>query len=237
MVNRPPVTGTNTAEYYQGIQARLKVDKRGYRRKGRRHYISRSTAPSWRWGACQFFLRRETCFVLASLALFVCGCGTTGPEAFSEGLAEYRAQHWHAAIRRFSDALMRDPDLSAAHFYIGMCYLRTDPPWPVVAAGELTLALEFLDNDQLEPLPGAAPDEVRAQIHTGMGDSYRLQARVELLRTGRVDTSVSLLDKARLEYQRAGELRPQDPEIERKRAQLEDERTTLLNAVPFIFER
>jgi hypothetical protein len=178
-------------------------------------------------------------FLIPSLLilLLVGGCGEDASDIFSQGLEEYRAERWDSAARRFGDALVIDPGLTASHFYIGMCYLRTDPPWPVVAAGELTIALEFLEEGELEPLPGSASDEVRAQIHVGLGDAYRLQARIELLRTGKVNVFAAMLDKALLEYQTATQLHPADAEIERKMAELQNEKAALVNAVPFVYER
>ncbi len=169
--------------------------------------------------------------------LLVCGCGEDASEVFSQGLEEYRAGRCKNAIRRFSDALIINPALSAAHFYVGMCYLRTDPPWPVVAAGELTIALEFLDKGELTPPPDIEPDALRAQIHVGLGDAYRLQAKIELLRTGRVDIFSGLADRALREYQAAAQLRPDDAEIQRKLAGLENEKVALRAALPFIYER
>ena len=178
-------------------------------------------------------------FLIPSLLilLLVGGCGEDASDIFSQGLEEYRAERWDSAIRRFGDALVLDPALTAAHFYMGMCYLRTDPPWPVVAAGELTMALESLDRGELTPPPDIEPDALRAQIHVGLGDAHRLQARIELLRTGRLDAFAALADKALHEYQTAAQLRPDDAEIERKLAELENEKAALANAVPFVYER
>jgi len=171
------------------------------------------------------------------IVVLVCGCGEDAAEIFSQAVEEYRAGRCDTAVRRFGDALIIDPGLSAAHFYMGMCYLRTDPPWPVVAVGELEIALELLDKGELQPLPGTTSDELRAQIRVGLGDAYRLQARIELLRTGRVDVFAALMDKALREYRAAAQLRPEDAEIERKLVEVQHEKDALINALPFVYAR
>ncbi len=169
--------------------------------------------------------------------LLVCGCGDDGSVAFSRGLEDYQAGRWGTAIRYFNNALILNPDLSAAHFYVGTCYLRTDPPWPVVVAGELTLALELLEQDKLKPLPAGTLEEAEALIRAGLGEAYALQAKIELLRTGDLDVLIAITDGALSEYAKAAELLPKDQEIARKIAQLEEERAAFLRAAPFELQR
>ena len=172
----------------------------------------------------------RTCLVVLLLA---CGCGDRASVAFSKGLEDYQAGRWDSAIRHFNQALVIDPEMRAAHFYVGTCYLRTDPPWPVVAAGELTLALASLQQDRLEPLPPGGAVETEARIHIGLGDAFALQAKIELLRTGKPGALMALWDWALSEYAEAAKLLPQDQGLAQRVRQIEEERAVFLRAFPF----
>ncbi len=141
------------------------------------------------------YQHRRSRIIIAGFLLTTCvgplvGCSVEKRafEAYRNGVKHFSDGRVDEALILFNKALIDDPSLAMAHYYLGRCYLETDPPWPLVAEEEFKLALEML-NETPDKLAKAGPelealplDQVKAKIllGTGKASAYRALLRINL---------------------------------------------------------
>jgi tetratricopeptide (TPR) repeat protein len=160
-------------------------------------------------------------FLLTTCVVLLLGCSVEkrALDAYRNGVTSFSDGRVDEAVILFNKALVDDPSLAMAHYYVGSCYLETDPPWPLVAEEEFKLALEML-NETPEQLAKAGPelealplDQVKAKILLGMGKASAQRAffRINLqldLRAG-----AELLSSALGYLKQGAKLDPENREI------------------------
>ena len=111
----------------------------------------------------------------STVLLLGCGTETRALNAYRKGVAYFSDGRVDEALDLFNKALIDNPSLAIAHYYIGQCYLETNPAWTLVAEEEYKLALDML-NENPDQLANAGPefegvplDHAKARILLGIG--------------------------------------------------------------------
>jgi hypothetical protein len=91
--------------------------------------------------------RRAFAWAVAWACLALTGCGgSSDSQLFQKGEDLYRAARFQEAVPVFKQFLLKHPDHSGAHLYLGGCYQFSDQ-WSFLAQGEIETALYYFHRD------------------------------------------------------------------------------------------
>jgi hypothetical protein len=106
--------------------------------------------------------------VLGVCLVLIAGCSEKpDPELLNSAWEWGEAYRWPEAGALARAYLLDDPGNAPAHFLLGRSYLHLNPPWLILAEGELRMALRrFQESGDLGPLAlRLTPSQFEAAIH------------------------------------------------------------------------